>query len=201
MHAPRLRVDLDDGHVGAERESRVRLLRIVFDHERLALAGGLPGDVRPVERRRGHAGDHEPALGREDDVLHRRLEFVGHGLSRTVEQETRALEDGGPGQLQGARSRRPTAAAHDGRVRLHETDAVHRDAQAVGDDRREGGRMALTVGGGACLHGCSAVVVHLNRSELAAGFAGHLYVGGDADPEQEPVTAPLLSACSFRRLS
>ena len=186
-----LGVDLDHGDVGTERERGVGTVEVelvgqsgVHALGALAVVVGGRREVAPGHDVGGHAGDVQPALALDDVVggcLEQvRGEFFGlveHGLAGDV--ECRA------GGLQRARAHGAGAAGDEVGVGLMDRDLVHRHAEHVGDDHRERGDVALTVGAGA--HGAddAAVLVDLDRAvlDVEAGGSGDLDVGGHADAD------------------
>ena len=129
--------------------------------------------------------------------------IVGGDVARPFEHRGRGVRHRSAAELQRTRPA-GTAAARDVRgVGLHEADALHRDAETVGDDHRERRRMPLPVRRRADADRRAAVVVDRDRRVLGAGTArGHLdirarrrYRVGQRSPRSRR------SACSARSSS
>src|SRR5437773_4433741 len=151
-HGARLRVHLDHGHVGAEREREVD--RIV---ERRRLEAGLHalGDVvREVGHQRHLAPRlllvgrplHRPRAALEDEVLLSGLEEVRGDLAALLLDLVETLHDGAAADARRAAAVGAHAERDPRRVAVDHFDLLHRDPELVGDDLGERRLVPLPVG-------------------------------------------------------
>ena len=155
MTQPGVEIDLDHRDVRAERERGAVLLELRHRVQRL-----LRGELPPLERGRGYAGDADTAVVGDHDVVGVRLEHRGRDLAGAREHRLRRVEDRATAELERTRTTGTAAGGHRGRVGLHERDPFERDAEPVGDDHRERRGVALAVRRRPDVNGRGAVVVH-----------------------------------------
>ena len=131
-----------------------------------------------------------PVGGVDEDVGLGGFEQVGGEALGLADEHLGRLVHRRAAELQRTRPSGASAARDEVGVAVDEADAVDRDAGLIADEHGERGLMALAVGERAGPDGGRAVVVDLDRAELAgAATGGDLDVGGDADPERHPVAA------------
>ena len=177
---PRLGVDLDHGHVRAEREGGAVLVEVQARGELLAVAR----DLRPRDGRRRHAAHAELAVVGERDVVDGRLQQLRRPTAGLLQHVVGRDEHGVAAHLQRPRAAGAPAARHDRGVGLDEADLVDRDAEAVAREHGERGGVALAVRGRARGDRGRAVGVHGDRAVLAAA-AARRDLDVDADPDAE----------------
>ena len=219
-HPPRLRVDLHDAHVRAEREGGRALVEVEVRGESrqsvtsvgslAVLAGRRPGEHRPVERAGGDAAHRERAV-LEYHVGWISLEHGGREQPRLVDEQVARLLHGRAAELHGPRARRAAAAAHEVGVDRGKHDAVDRDSGRLADDHGIGRLVPLAVRRRPGVHGRGAVLVHLDARVLGALAAGRdLDVRRDPDADHRRVArlpapallvAPAVVAGEPRRLA
>ena len=183
-HGARVEVDLDDGDVGAERERGPVLVGTPSSAASVSGSGErrrpAVGQLGPRQRRGRHAGDADrPAAScRRRRRPDRPRASTRPGARARSTSDTAAPMDRRPAELQRPRAPGAAAAWHEVGVAVDEGDPLDRDAGRSWTSIAYAVWWPCPCDEGAGAHRRRAVVVHLERAELAVVAAGgDLHVG------------------------
>ena len=188
--SPGLGVDVDDGHVGAEGERRLRGAEVAARPRRCRRRRWRPRSscgTPTARRRRGTRRLTGSSTMSSTEASSR----FGGDRAGLVDHRRGGLEHGRAAELQRARAEGAGAPRHEVGVAVDHRDALHRDAEGVAGDHGEAGVVALAVRRRSGEHGGRAVGAHRDLGVLVARArsGGDLDVAGHADAEGDDIAS------------